>query len=641
MRQYKSSLGGSVVHIAAPRAGEFNRQAFDAWRSRETLLGLDVETTAITKLGHNDPDFRIRLIQFGGRNSAWVLNPRDPEQLRAAVETLSDESAHFVSHTKYDALAVYAQWGIVIEQRLTDTHVLARMASPAESAKTDLKTLAVQHGMPELKDADTAVDALFLEMYKAAHFHPTTGKPLTGTIAKRQEYGWNNVSEDDETYLVYAGLDAIACRRLANILVSASRNPRHILESEHWLSAQSVRIVREGMRLDADWTRNLQRTAQSALDECSAEADGYGAPSLNSSKLATWLGEHGADLSVLPRTKAGAPSLAKMKGAGDDSSAAVLLLDQDLPGDVRRVAELKVEYTRHKYAAQRAQDFLDRLTPAGRIHPVLNTIEAVTSRMSSTAPNMQNLPKSGPLRGCVLADEGKVLVSIDFEQVELRVVAALAREPKMIEAIMRGDSLHMLTCNEMGLIPAGASKKDYLREYGIGKAANFLICYGGGAGAMHSQLGIPMDEAAVHVRNWKEVYSQIDVLARRLGRAPDGGENRQGVRTGSYRFVPTTSYWKNGQLEWRTYALINYMIQSTARDLLVYAWRRLEEKYGIADCVLLPVHDELVCQVPRDQVEEYCRMLEDCMTFNFRGVPITATADVMLDDDGVSRWKLV
>lgn len=604
MATHQTSLGGRAAVVHAPESGSFDADAFAHDIAPGGFYGLDVEGVYMSERGQFDDDFRIRMIQFGTVDTAWVLDLDDPEQDRAAQALLRDESTWFCSHTKMDTLSVRVRWGIDISGRNTDTHVLARMAAPDENAKVDLKTLATRYGMPELAQADKALDDLFLELYQDAH----DGKK--GTIRSRAEYGWATVPTDHPVYTLYAGLDAIACRRLAPMLVKSGKNPVHILRTEHWVSRQATRIVYDGMLVDQDWTHDLLDTNKRVTDEQNALIEDVTGYKARSPKLWTWFDDHGADFSRFPKSsRTGNPSFEK-----DNPK---LLLDMELDAEARKVAEALIEFKAHQYAVTKTEEILKRLTSDGRVHANLNSIEAVTARMSSSGPNLQNLPKKGPLRGCFIPDPGHVLIRSDFEQVELRVGAALAGEWRMIDVIHAGGDLHQLTSDELN-IPRP-----------LAKMTNFLLAYGGGANALNRQAGIPLEQAQGIVAGYRNTYTQIQRLTRRMAGLTEG------IRTISQRWVPVTLDSAGNP---RTYASVNYLIQSSARDLLVHSWKLLETRYGLADAIWLPVHDELVVQAPEDRVDEYCAALSDCMTFDFWGVPIEAEADVLVDANGVSRW---
>jgi DNA polymerase-1 len=264
-----------------------------------------------------------------------------------------------------------------------------------------------------------------------------------------------------------------------------------------------------------------------------------------------------------------------------------------------------------------------------RIHPLVNPIGATTTaRMSSSGPNIQNASKKDPrIRGLFLPEPGYTFVTADFAQIELRVVAALAREDKMIEVIKAGGDLHDLT-------------RDLIAERGVditrdtAKMTNFLIVYGGGAKALHDQAGIPMDVAQEIIRAFRAQYADITRYAQYMGMETDA------IRTISGRRLPVTRVKGSGPNagELRSYASVNYAVQSAARECLVDAWMRLEEGHGRPGIVWLPVHDELVLQVPDDEIDAVIADVEDSMTFDFRGVPIEADAVVLRDEHGISRW---
>jgi DNA polymerase-1 len=163
---------------------------------------------------------------------------------------------------------------------------------------------------------------------------------------------------------------------------------------------------------------------------------------------------------------------------------------------------------------------------------------------------------------------------------------------------------------------------------------NFLIVYGGGAKALWEQTGIPLDEAAAIINTWRERYSSISALAKYLGL------EREALRTISNRRLPVTRVKGNGPNagDIRAYANINYAVQSAAREVLVDAWIRLEDGHSRPGIVWLPVHDELVLQVPDDEIDAVIADAEHSMRMEFRGVPVEADAIVLRDENGVSRW---
>jgi DNA polymerase-1 len=610
MRTFTTTLGGAPVQIVAPEPGQFDANAFSATFPRGGLYGLDVESTYMDALAQWSPDFGLRLIQFATETEAWVLTLADPAQLLAAKALLANPSVSFASHNNMDVLSVAVVLGIDITSRNVDTLDLARMAFTAKTDKRDLKDLTTRLIGPELEAADAALAAHFWELWPGRR------------NAKRSDvdrHGWSAVSLDEPRYLVYAGLDAVAARRLLPILVRLTGAPPALLEVETWLAGRANRIQIRGMLVDQDRLAELEAEAQEATSKAEARIlELTGGVKARSPKLHDWLAEHGVDWSAWTGalTEGGKPSLAK------DNVA--LLADFELDPAGAEVAQELAAFRGHQDLLVKTKGVRDHLAPDGRVHPVLSPNGATTTaRMSSAGPNFQNFSKKDPrMRGVFLPDPGYVFVTIDFDQVELRVVAGRAREPKMIDTILAGGDLHQLTVDELA-----AAGIEIDRD--TGKMANFLIVYGGGGKALHEQAGIPLEDAYAIVQAHRDRYEQVSAWSKYLAL------EKTAVRTISNRRLPVTLD-KHGNP--KVYANVNYDTQSGARELLVDAWLVLDLVYGRGDTVWYPIHDELVLMVREDQVDEVIRDAERAMRFEFMGVPISASAIRLVDEHGVSRW---
>lgn len=655
MTTFTTRIGDDEVTVVAPAAGHFDSSGFAATFPRGGLYGLDVEGTYMGDLAQFDPEFEIRLIQFATEDVAWVLDLADPNQAYAAAGLLADSSTWFCSHTPMDVVAVFTRLGADITLRNADTRVFAKMADPDSLGGLDLKTLATLHGMPQLAEADQALDARFLELWLAAGGR----KGAAGDDIAR--YGWSAVEVTDETYLVYAGLDAIACRRLLPKLAVATGAPRQLLEIETWLAGQANRIQIRGMLVDRAELDQLSGSAQAVAERTRAlvgemtgglsplspklrpgvenalgpdgkpvkaedglhqktckKPDCRGCKTTIKQAAPGWLAQHGVDWSAWTgaHTDTGLPSLEK--------DNILLLRGYQLDDAGRQVVDALIEYRSVHDQLNKTKGVHAGIDRAGRIHPTLKTVEAITGRMSSTGPNFQNFSKKDPkLRGMFIPEPGHTLVTADFDQVELRVVAALAREQKMINTILAGGDLHQLTVDELAAAGIAITRD-------TAKMTNFLIVYGGGGTALASQAGIPLEEAYEIVRSHRTRYPAIQSLSEVMGRLQKVVVNIAGRR------IPVGVNKKTG--ESRAYANINYLVQSSARELLVHAWYRFATEFGRGDMLWFPIHDELVLQVPDDLVETVMREVEQCMRFDFMGVPISASAIPLLEPDGTSRW---
>jgi hypothetical protein len=504
VRTFPASLGADQVTIYAPIVGEFPAAEFRNHFPRGGLYGLDVEGTWMGPRKQFDPAFEVRLIQFATEDDAWVLNLDDPRQHQSAVGLLADPSVQFCSHTNMDVLSVFARLGVDVTGRNVDTRLLAKMVDPDGLDKRDLKTLTSKYLGPQLAALDARLDEEFLRLWLDA------GGPRNASKAKGADeddtadsdvarYGWSAIDADNEVYLTYAGLDAIACRRLVPILAPLTGAPVELLRLETWLAGQANRIQIRGMRIDPDVLDTLQTEAEAAAADVRARLtdlvtshppagcrvwggwpalkraaglsplspmlrphrlnrkgpDGksirnrHGKGYLSEPCCDGWLAEHGVDWSTWGErggayTNSGAPSLEKNN---------IDLLDGYPLDAVGRAAvdELK-RYRRFHDVLNKTKGIRAGVDPNGRVHPVLHTIGTVTGRMSSVAPNFQNFSKKNPLlRGMFIPEPGHTLITADFDQIELRVVAALAREQKMIDTILAGGDLHQLTADEIGI----------------------------------------------------------------------------------------------------------------------------------------------------------------------------------------------
>lgn len=603
----RHTLAGRPVTIHAPGPGELD--PFD-WEPATGLNGLDVESTGLEPAGVHHPEWRCRTVQVAPDDStAWVLRLDDEDQAEAARGHLADERNTFASHTRIDPMAVGIALGVDITARFIDTHPLAVMAAPtAVAGQGSLKPAATRFSMPELEAAETALTAVFLQMWRAAH--PELGKRAVKD-KELKKWGFTHVPLDCPEFLLYAGLDAIVARRLVPLLATASQAPQHVLETERWLSKVAARTVRRGMRVDREALAGVIASADTearAATKITMEVCGL-KPS-QGVKLQEWLGGHGVDWDAWPdeaRTETGGPSLAK-----DNMK---LLLAQPLDEAGRLVADAYARYSKVLDRNRRTKELLKVMDPDGYVHPNLSTVGTVTSRMACSAPNMQNFSKKDHvMRGLFLPEDGHVLMSCDFAQIELRVVASLAQEQAMIDTIMAGGDLHQLTADLLGVTRQEA------------KTINFLIVYGGGGPVLAKNLGFTRTVAECRqiIRDYWAQYPAIAALNNMLS-------SQDGVRLISGRWVPASMG--------RGYALMNYLIQGSSRELLVAAARRFAGGDPFRERMFwMFIHDENVLQVPEAVAAEISEAVSEAMSFDFYGVPVRADADILLDEHGVSRW---
>ena len=621
MLTYKSALGGREVAIHAPRAGEFDddarRMLLEDLHGAGVMLGLDVESTAHDKLGPMHKDFRVRTVQLASDSVAYVLRLDDPLQRETARLLLNHQPYKFCSHTRYDVLAVWREFGVDISGRWADTRLLARMAHPLSldrwnkrrgSALVDLKSLTTRHFGPELQELDEALDAHFKELWVAQGGRKNAAKEVV------VQYGFNNVDLAHETFATYAGLDAIACRSLYPILLAETRSTPELIGMEMWLAGSVARMQMRGMRVDHERLAAELAAAEEVCGSAEEElVELIGLTPRQAKRLVEFFRAEGVDFEAHGHelTDAGQPKL--------DKDGVAAMADYEMSHTARLAVNLLITYKSEQYTATKAAEMQGLVAESfdGRLHPSVDSLGAITARMTASAPNIQNFSKADPrMRATLLPDEGYVLIGADFDQIELRVVAALAQEQSMLETIWSGGDLHQLTADKLN-VPRDP----------VAKRVNFLQVYGGGPKPLAKATGISIEAAQEASAAYKQAYPAVQRYGYMLGRS--GAE----IRTMTHRHIPATFY----KGEPAGYRFLNYMIQSSSRDILVTAWYRLA-KAGIGEFMFVPIHDEMILMVPEDRVDEAMAILEQAMTMDFLGVPITATAVPLIDEDGVSRW---
>ena len=265
----------------------------------------------------------------------------------------------------------------------------------------------------------------------------------------------------------------------------------------------------------------------------------------------------------------------------------------------------------HRALAKLKSTYVDALPAAvnpqtGRLHTTFNQTVAATGRLSSSDPNLQNIPirteEGRRIRQAFVATPGFRLVVADYSQIELRLLAHLSEDPALVAAFESGEDVHTRTAAEVfGVLPGLVSAE--MRR--TAKAINFGIIYGMGAQRLARELGIPLDRADTYIRNYFDRYAGVRAyLDRTLAEARTRGY----VTTllGRRRAMPelVSNDRRVAQAAERTAA--NTPIQGSAADLIKLAMVAIDRRIraeGLEVRMLLQVHDELVFEVPEGQCE--------------------------------------
>jgi DNA polymerase-1 len=306
----------------------------------------------------------------------------------------------------------------------------------------------------------------------------------------------------------------------------------------------------------------------------------------------------------------------RMTATGAMSTDASMLEDlaaqgHELPRvllDWRQLSKLKGTYT-------------DALTAAispktGRVHTSFSLAAATTGRLASSDPNLQNIPvrteEGRKIRRAFIAEPGHVLISADYSQIELRLLAHIGDIPQLKRAFRDGLDIHAMTASEMFGVPVEGMPSEVRRR---AKAINFGIIYGISAFGLSNQLGIPQDEAGAYIKTYFERFPGIRAYMDRM---------KQEVRTQGYVTtifgrrvnIPAVKSKSVAERAFGDRAAINAPIQGAAADVIRRAMVRMPaalKAEGLQAKMLLQVHDELVFEAPEAEAEAVIRVATEVM----------------------------
>ncbi len=276
--------------------------------------------------------------------------------------------------------------------------------------------------------------------------------------------------------------------------------------------------------------------------------------------------------------------------------------------DYRQLTKLKSTYV----------DTLPALiNPAtGRLHTTFYQAGTATGRLSSANPNLQNIPIRTELgrgiRAAFIAEPGHVLLTADYSQIELRLLAHFSRDPLLVEAYRRGDDIHTLTASQVFGVPPLMATPDHRRQ---AKVVNFGIVYGLSAFGLSQNLGIEPAEAKLFIANYFEKYKGVRAF---IDKTLEEARRDLKVRTlhGRVRPIPDINSKNFAQRGFAERTAVNTPLQGTAADLIKVAMIRIDaalQERALKSRMTLQVHDELVFEVPEKEVETMQSLVREQM----------------------------
>jgi DNA polymerase-1 len=365
-----------------------------------------------------------------------------------------------------------------------------------------------------------------------------------------------------------------------------------------------ARMERAGVRIDSNELKRLSGMMERGIARLTAEIHGLAGKTFNISSPRQ-LGEVLFDELELP---------APVKyGKGKTRSTAADVLEE-LAADheiVRKVLEYR-QLTKLKGTYVDALPAL--IDPrTGRLHTTFNQTGAATGRLSSSNPNLQNIPIRTELgreiRAAFVPRLGWKLVTADYSQIELRLLAHMSEDPLLMEAFRRGEDIHTRTASEVLGVPPLMVTPEARRD---AKAVNFGIVYGISAFGLAAQLGISRGEAEKYIKNY---FARYEGVARFIEATKEEVRRTGVTRTlfGRERPIPDINSRNPSARGFAERTAVNSPLQGTAADLIKLAMVRIDaalEAGGHRSVMLLQVHDELVFECPPEEVEAVSTMVK-------------------------------
>lgn len=492
-------------------------------------------------------------------NRDWVL-----EQLRPMLE---DPSKAKVGHNlKYDQ-SVLANHGIALAGIRHDT-MLASYVINSTASRHDLDTLCEKH-----------------LGHQNIHFEEVAGKGA-------KQLTFNQVELEKAT--PYASEDADMCLRLCQLFVPKLEEMQKVDKLYQRIEIPLVTVLshleRNGVNVDAGLLKKQSAELAARMAEVEEQAhEAAGHPfNLGSPKQLQAILFDELSLPVVRKTPKGQPSTA-------EDVLQELALTYDLPQLVlehRSLSKLKSTYT-DKLPSQINQR-------TGRVHTSYHQAVASTGRLSSSDPNLQNIPirteEGRRIRQAFVAPAGKKILAVDYSQIELRIMAHLSADPGLIEAFAQGLDVHAATASEVFAEALGAVTQDQRRA---AKAINFGLIYGMSAFGLAKQLNVGRNEAQSYIDLYFSRYPGVKAY---MDATREKAREQGFVETvfGRRLYLPDITS-RNGQR--RQYAertAINAPMQGTAADIIkramisIYEWQQAKAPPAL---MVMQVHDELVFEV--------------------------------------------
>jgi len=605
-----SSSGSSVDIDKSKYETVLDEERFNAWVEKlvnAELFAFDTETTSL-----NYMDAELVGVSFciEEGEAAYVPVAHDypdaPAQLsrELVLDALkpileSDKVIKVGQHIKYDK-NVLANYDITLNGIGFDTMLESYV----------LNSTAQRHDMDSL--------ALAYLGHKTIHFEEIAGKGA-------KQLTFNQISLEEAG--PYAAEDADITLRLHNAIWTKLKDipvlKNLLIDVEVPLACVLSRMEQEGVLIDSQKLRQQSQDLATRIAELEKEVhEEAGEPfNLGSTKQLQQILFEKMSLPIIKKTPKGAPSTS-------EDVLQELALEYPLPKKImeyRGLTKLKNTYT------DKLPKMINHRT--GRVHTSYHQAVTATGRLSSTDPNLQNIPirneEGRRVRQAFIPREGNKFVAADYSQIELRIMAHLSGDKGLLDAFAHGKDIHKATASEVFGVPLDEVTTEQRRS---AKAINFGLIYGMSAFGLSKQLNIPRNEAQKYMDLYFERYPGV---LEYMDSTRESAKEKGYVETvfGRRLYLPDIKASNGARRKGAERAAINAPMQGTAADIIKMAMIKVDDwiRKNASDDVtmMMQVHDELVFEIKEDKVETYVStitaLMESAATLN---VPLVVEAGV-------------
>lgn len=544
---------------------------------RREVMGLDTETSGLDPWA---PGARLRTIQIGDHRAGWVI-PWEGWG-GAAIECLDAFDGPLTLHNaSFDAkwLRLHANWFLPWE-RTHDTLIMADVMDPGGS-----------HGLKDLT-------VKYIDPMAAA------GEKLLKQAFKANGWGWNTVPIDFEPFWLYSALDPVLAAHLWSHYRADLAFPV-AYDLEMAVRRICTDMEFRGMRVDLEYSKKRFDELKLQVEKSKEWAkENWGISIGSNPQLADFFqNELGAKFEVFSKTS-GKPSV-------DKNQMAIFLTDEDptIAGVAKFINEVR---NADKMSNSYFKNFLE-MNNDGVVHPSIKTMGARTGRMSVTSPALQTIPKDdsmGVRKAFTPRNPGEVLISCDYSQVEMRLLAHFSEDPALQEAFREADATggdFFVSIGRQIYNDPNFSKKDKRR--GLMKNVMYGAAYGSGIQKMADSAGVPFEQMKAVSDDLFTAYPGIKDFMTRTERMGEMREKSEGVGyivTATGRHIPADP----GKM----YTLTNYTLQGTAAELMKQAIVRLDAG-GYGPYMMMAIHDEMIFSIPEDLVEKALPEIQELMSY--------------------------